>query len=257
MNWFKEQLIKDQDIVTAGKAKEIAKGLGLGMGLGLAPMTLLPGINKAPASDQIKNIETVSPKVEEKPKPIFYHILKNPAENKKVIETPKSVQVHNHLAESGLSQDIKDMIKRHEGVRFTTYNDSRGIPTVGIGYNLQNSNAKRVLRSLGLDYDAVLAKRQSLNENQVNALFELSLTEAIKTAQDTFSSFNNQPEAIKGVLIDMSFNLGYKIRNFHNFINAINDHNYKRAAMEMKNSLWYGQVKSRASELMGIVSRSV
>lgn len=48
------------------------------------------------------------------------------------------------------------MIAESEGSRSCVYNDSLGIPTIGIGFNLKRSDAPTLIAGLGLSYDKVL-----------------------------------------------------------------------------------------------------
>jgi hypothetical protein len=45
------------------------------------------------------------------------------------------------LKDSCFCGDIEDMIAESEGTRECVYNDSLGIPTIGIGFNLRRSDA--------------------------------------------------------------------------------------------------------------------
>ena len=53
-----------------------------------------------------------------------------------------------------MSCDARSLISRHEGKhmgkRLCVYKDTRGIPTIGIGYNLQNPGARAALASVCL-----------------------------------------------------------------------------------------------------------
>ena len=52
------------------------------------------------------------------------------------------------------------------------------------------------------------------------------------------------------VLVDMGFNMGIpRLNRFFRMWGAINEQEYKSAAEEMQDSLWAGQVKSRANTL--------
>ena len=45
-----------------------------------------------------------------------------------------------------------DMIKRHEGLSLSVYEDSVGIPTVGYGFNLKKGGAQKRIEAMGVDY---------------------------------------------------------------------------------------------------------
>ena len=47
-------------------------------------------------------------------------------------------------------------LEKHEGKRTKVYKDSRGISTIGIGFNLERAGAKKSIEALGLDYSKIL-----------------------------------------------------------------------------------------------------
>lgn len=127
--------------------------------------------------------------------------------------------------------ETADMIKRHEGYSDRIYLDSKGIPTGGWGHAfLPGSN-------LPLD----IALR----------LFKSDFDQAI----DDYESLGLDLDSIRrAVVIDMLFNLGLpKFMGFKKFIAALRAENWKIAAAEMKDSLWYRQTKERARELVGMM----
>ena len=149
--------------------------------------------------------------------------------------------------------DTPSMIERHEGRRNEVYKDSLGIPTIGIGYNLRNATAKEDLAKVGANLKEVLRGKQ-LSDDQVNELFRMSLDRALKDAKSYYPEFDKLPDAAKGVLVDMSFNLGLtKLNGFKDLKTALGKGNYNAAADAMIDSAWYKQVKTRGVKLVNIM----
>jgi lysozyme len=149
--------------------------------------------------------------------------------------------------------DTPSMIERHEGRKNKVYKDSLGIPTIGIGYNLRNATAKQDLAKVGANLKEVLRGKQ-LSEDQVNELFRMSLDRALKDAKSYYPEFDKLPDAAKGVLVDMSFNLGLtKLKGFKDLKSALGKGNYNAAADAMIDSAWYRQVKTRGVRLVNIM----
>ena len=147
-------------------------------------------------------------------------------------------------------QEIYDIIKDHEGYRPQVYKDSVGKPTIGIGFNLTRSDARALIKQVGADYDQVLTGKQLLNDKQINTLFELSLRTAYKDAEKFIPDLFNQPRNVKLALIDLAFNLGYdRLSKFKNTKAHLIAGDYNKAANELMNSKWAGQVKRRAQNL--------
>jgi len=68
-------------------------------------------------------------------------------------------------ASCGSCDDIQTMIAESEGNESCVYNDSLGIPTIGIGFNLQRSDAPSLIASVGADYNSVLNGSQCLSSD--------------------------------------------------------------------------------------------
>jgi lysozyme len=154
------------------------------------------------------------------------------------------------ITTSGIKQDLLDMIERHEGKRNRIYKDSLGVPTIGIGFNLNRVDAKQKLFNLGIDINKVF-QGQKLTDEQVYSLFKDDVQTAKNDAMKFLPNFNEQPEIVQNILVDMAFNLGYnRLSNFKDFRQALISKNYNQASKEMKDSKWYHQVGNRSKELV-------
>lgn len=132
--------------------------------------------------------------------------------------------------------NLRSMLRRHEGVRDKPYRCSAGKLTIGVGHNLDD---------LGLPVHII------------DELFEYDLQNTIADCASLYPNWNELPEEIQAVLIDMCFNMGKgRLQKFKKMNRAVEDFNWVRMIEEMRDSLWYKQVKNRAVELEEIV-RSV
>lgn len=142
---------------------------------------------------------------------------------------------------------IKKWIERWEGRRQQVYLDSADHPTIGVGFNLDRSDAPQKIKALGLDYSAVREGQVTLNDAQIDQLFDADVDRAIADASRIVSNFKTISENKQKVVVDMVFNLGAAgFSGFHNTIKAIENENWQTAAQEMRNSRWYDQVGKRA-----------
>lgn len=174
-----------------------------------------------------------------------------------VRESPEQVNTEPPVPETNFNSNLRDMIARHEGSSSRMYRDSENIPTVGIGFNLERRDARDILRRVSANYDAVLSGQESLSAEQIDALFEINLNEAIRYAEQQVPNLQQLPQTVQEIVIDMMFNLGpTRFSKFVKFKQALARGDYQRAADEMVDSQWYGQVGDRAEELVGMM-RSV
>ena len=122
-----------------------------------------------------------------------------------------------------------ERIKRHEGLRFTPYEDSRGNLTLGYGHKLTTPIGRH-------------AALEILREDVTNAWLQFFRLPAEAIDRLTIKR--------KEVLVEMTFNLGLNgVRKFRRMLKAMEQSNYDGAADEMLDSQWAKQVKSRAIEL--------
>ena len=145
----------------------------------------------------------------------------------------------------------RTLITRYEGRYARVYRDPRGIPTIGIGFNLTRGDARARLQALGLDYQKVLDGQQTLTDAQIDSLFADDLDAALNAARDPnrIRVFDSLTDARKFVIVDMIFNLG--VGGFDGFVRmkaAVNAEDYGEAARQMQDSDWYRQVGQRARD---------
>lgn len=173
------------------------------------------------------------------------------------VETVEQVQETGVPTEPRLSGQLNDtlsgMVTEHEGHRSKVYRDSKGIPTIGIGFNLQRGDASQKLSEIGVDINDVL-KGKELTDQQINTLFEADLISAVDDARKFLPNFDKQPEMVKNIVTDMSFNLGLtRLSVFKEFQKALLKGDYQKAADEMIDSKWYGEVGNRSKKLVSIM----
>jgi lysozyme len=142
---------------------------------------------------------------------------------------------------------LRNYLVHNEGLKHTVYMCSMRIKTVGIGFNLERSDANERISSIGLNYDDVKSGLVSLTTEQVYLLLDDDIDTAILTANMLFKHFTALSVTRQIILVDMAFNLGQtRLSRFVKLIDAVNTSNWVRAASEMQNSLWARQVGRRA-----------
>lgn len=69
-----------------------------------------------------------------------------------------------------MDDELKKLLKRHEGQESSVYKDIKGIPTVGVGGNLQSPEIPQILEDLGTSREEVLSGKQLTPEQQEGLL---------------------------------------------------------------------------------------
>ena len=65
--------------------------------------------------------------------------------------------------------------------------------------------------------------------------------------------FESLPEEAQLVLVDMAFNMGYRLKSFRRMFAALRRGDFEEAAKEMLDSKWATQVGRRAENLAEIM----
>ena len=123
---------------------------------------------------------------------------------------------------------LTKIIKQHEGLRLFPYQCSAGKTTIGWGRNLSDCG---------------------ISVPEANYLLNRDIKKAKHATEIIFPKLNSYSESRQIALIDMMFNLGMsRFRTFKKMIKAIKNDDWEEAARQAKDSLWYRQVKGRATD---------
>ena len=145
---------------------------------------------------------------------------------------------------------LKEEIKRHEGEVLEIYKDSLGYLTLGVGHLIREDDEE-----YGEPEGTPIS--QEVVDRYYEADFDKHLEETYHVCEKNNMNFDDLPESIQHVLVNMCFNLGgTRLGKFKNMLNAVEDHDWERMAVEMEDSRWFKQVGRRSIELQEIV-RSV
>lgn len=123
---------------------------------------------------------------------------------------------------------LTDIIAKHEGLRLDMYIDTVGVPTIGYGHNLQTP----------------------ISETAAKQILKDDVSVAVQELDDRMEWWRDLPEKAQIVVASMVFNLGWpRFSQFKRFRSALEDRDYVKAAIEMQDSLWFEQIKTRGVEL--------
>ena len=146
---------------------------------------------------------------------------------------------------------LRDYLSANEGRKNQVYEDSakEKNPTIGVGYNLNKSGAKKRITDLGLPYDSLIKLDQSIyiKDEVIDILLDEDIDVAIKDAKKFYTGFEELSPVRKIVLVDLIFNMGLaKLNGFKKFYAALVKNDWVKAGEELKDSKWFSQVGARA-----------
>lgn len=182
-----------------------------------------------------------------------------------------------NIAPADWKAELVRRLNIDEGCRLSMYHDSVGVPTIGIGYNLQNENASYDLHCAGVsDPQDVIAGRASITQAQADNLLRNILQNYIVQTSALFpvGLFDTFNDPRKVALSNMGYNMGTGpdgFGGFHTTLNLIklaqqfknqsdldSAHRcFTNAAGRLTQSGWYGQVGDRAKRIVSMIRNGV
>ena len=251
-NWYQRRLSEATEIaIEAGMKEDLMGGILAAVVFVLGGSSIYNAAIKAGVSEQevAEGLQTRE----------LVDQAKSKLESGKLNKPPVTKPISAPSAPLNLFQ-LASMISNHEGGLIEKpYRDSRGLWTIGIGFNLEDPNANNVLAQAGIKSKAkdIISGKVKLSPQQLQRLFNHSLEIAFNDARKFLPNFDELPSEKKMVVVDMAYNMGYPVLSqFKRFQKALINKDYNEAKKEMKNSRWYNQVKSRGEELVEMMEKS-
>ena len=131
-------------------------------------------------------------------------------------------------------------LKNDEGEVCKVYRDHLGYLTFGIGHLITQK-----------DPEAEWPIGTPVDEERVKECFDRDVETSTTEIKFLVKDFDDKPDIVQEVLINMLFNLGYhRLWLFKKFLKAIKNNDWNEAAKEGRDSRWYTQVTMRAERLM-------
>jgi len=136
-------------------------------------------------------------------------------------------------------EELRRSLEVEEGVLYKVYLDPLGLKTCGIGHLCLEGEP---------EFD--MEPDEPVSAERVEALFEKDMKTAIGDARQIVSGFDDLPDEVQLVLVEMAFNLGApRLSKFKRMIRHVNERRFADAAVEMMDSKWARQLPGRARRL--------
>lgn len=137
-------------------------------------------------------------------------------------------------------EKLRKQLEIDEGVVHEIYLDHLGLPTFGIGHLVVESDPEHGL-PVGTPVSA----------ERVIEAFDHDVNVKIAECKILYPQWDELPEEVRQILANLMFNVGRpRLSKFVKMNAAIAAGDWKEAAKEGRDSLWYRQVTNRAERLM-------
>lgn len=134
---------------------------------------------------------------------------------------------------------IKRQLTIDEGSESKIYLDSLGYKTFGIGHLIKDS-----------DPESKQPIGTKVSSTRIDSAFTDDFNASVSTMQSIYPKNSTWPSEVREIMVNMTFNLGGKLHQFKKLSSALEKREWNKAADEMVDSKWHGQVKTRAERLV-------
>lgn len=155
-----------------------------------------------------------------------------------------------------LNQMQAEKLAQHEGLRLRKYKDTKGVLTIGIGYNLEAN-------MLNLPESEIKSMMTiGITEEKAYSLLKQCCNKVEAELQRNIKFYSKLDSNTRYVLIELAFNLGIAgLLKFKKTLALIEKGDYKGASKELLNSKWAHDVdkdltdnKGRANDLANVLA---
>jgi|TARA_R110000851_G_scaffold200929_1_gene352084 GH24 family phage-related lysozyme (muramidase) len=137
-------------------------------------------------------------------------------------------------------EQLRETLTIDEGKVNEIYEDHLGYATFGIGHLVLES-----------DPEHGQAVGTPVSEERTIACFNHDVQSVLKDCKILHEGWDDYPEEAKQVIANMMFNMGRtRLTQFKNHNAALQSGDWKKAAVEGRDSRWHKQVTNRAERLM-------
>ncbi len=135
---------------------------------------------------------------------------------------------------------LQEDLETDEGVVYEVYLDHLGLPTVGIGHLILESDP---------EYGAEVGT--PVTEERVTELFQQDCEIVLADCQILYPDFDDLPEEAQLIIANMMFNMGRpRLSKFKGMKRGVDNRDWNDAADEMVDSGCYRQVTTRAERFV-------
>lgn len=136
-----------------------------------------------------------------------------------------------------------------EGFRPTAYKDSVGITTIGYGFNLEQPNARDIIKRVKIpeSYELLRSGQQALSDESARKLFDYKHRKSEQAAAKIVPNYNSLGENQRAALTSMVYHMGGEgVRKFKKTLAYLADGNARAVENQLLTSEMARQTPARA-----------
>jgi len=126
----------------------------------------------------------------------------------------------------------KELI-RDEGLKLAPYRDTLGHLTIGVGHLILPNE-----------------KLTALTQQQAIDLLDKDIAIAERRLDNIYPKWRELDDVRQRTMVNLAFNMGTRFAQFKKFLHSLSLGNFDKAADQLIQSRWYGQVKLRGPRIV-------
>ena len=135
---------------------------------------------------------------------------------------------------------LRSEIERDEGRVNEVYKCTMGVSTFGVGHAIKKTDP---------EWGFVIGTK--IDESRIDQAFEEDIDMTLNECCRLYPDFYDLPEEVQLIIANMMFNLGTtRLSKFKGMKAGVDARDWEKAADEMVDSRWYGQVGNRSKRLV-------
>ncbi len=151
---------------------------------------------------------------------------------------------------------ITILLSVDEGVMNKVYKDTAGNRTIGVGFNMDNPQARGtwIKADIPESFTAVYVGTISLSDDSVTKLFNTTIKQILVDTRKLYPAIPTYPDTVQLALVNLAFNLGItKLKTFNTFNKYITESKFPEAAEDLLQTAWYSQVGNRGDRVVALL----
>lgn len=130
-------------------------------------------------------------------------------------------------------EKLQQELIRDEGLKLKPYRDTMGHLTIGVGHLISPGE-----------------RFSSITHYEAMELLDQDITIAMRRLNNIFPAWRELDDVRQRAMINLTFNLGYKLGDFRRFLHAAKSGDWDKAADALIQSRWYKQVRLRGPRIV-------
>jgi lysozyme len=146
-----------------------------------------------------------------------------------------------------MNDNLRKLIKRHEGLSLIPYTCPAGFKSIGYGWNY-------AVNPLPPDINAHLQTHGSITKSMAEELLGIAVSRSIADCRRLYPDFDSYSENRRNALTDMMYNMGYgTLSKFRISNRFVREQKWQEAADNFMQSKWARQVKGRSTTICDLL----